>query len=72
NPANELLNVALGNITGGASDLMITDMSGKVLFSERGVIGNKEIDTSTLENGLYLLVIKNAEIHHQIKFLVTH
>ena len=56
NPATNIVNVFINQ----KSSVRISDLNGKILYQNSEVFpGKMEIDISGIENGVYLLVLKN-------------
>lgn len=73
NPVNKTLNINLESHRDFDADFRIIDMTGQVLIIEkhRHTIPNNSvcIDISALMPGLYMLNIRNEDIHKTVKFL---
>jgi hypothetical protein len=71
NPANNYLNVNITGI-GGTADLRITDVLGKLVYSDE-VSSAKKIDVSNFKNGVYLVtVLERGTVIQTRRIVVKH
>lgn len=66
NPVNDVLNVTGIN---GEFNLLIYDVSGKILYSDFSLIGNQKINFSEYSKGTYLIRLVSKEIEQSIKII---
>jgi hypothetical protein len=71
NPANDLLNVDLGN-KAEESNISIIDLNGKEVFSRLKSKGITQIDMLGIENGVYTVIIQNQEVVIAQRLIVNH
>jgi len=73
NPTNGIVNLKFMKELDGAT-MLVTDGSGKTVFSERNVkipVGSKLIDLSTYQNGLYFISIESGNVKYNYKVLIN-
>jgi hypothetical protein len=59
NPASGSVTVDLGS-TAGASDILITDAAGRVVFATQ-ISGKRLVEIDALAAGVYILVVKTGQ-----------
>ena len=76
NPANSFVNLAFTSLNGGATSVSVTDVTGRTVYAEEQTTdlapGKYErfIDVSSLDAGIYFLVLKTVEETTTQKFIV--
>lgn len=69
NPTKDLINLVLSSDQYG-SQIIVSGLDGKILFSKNSNIGRNEIDVSILNSGIFLIEVKrNKEILFKSKFI---
>jgi len=72
NPAVDQIAVTFPNITGAKTKAMVMDMSGRTLIESEEVNGNRiVINTSSLNNGAYMVVLSNAAGKETSKLIIN-
>ena len=72
NPANNYITInSPGNVT-GKTKVILYDATGKQLISLIVAVGSKQINTTSLPNGAYLMKIENNGIIKTEKILIMH
>ena len=69
NPVNDYLTVYFLNPTNNALEVKITDISGKTLISEHTWQEKLTLNTSSLNNGVYLVVVSDGKDSMVKKFI---
>lgn len=67
NPVKDKLTIKAYNIRDGISQITITDLSGKIILTDRMIGKQKDLDISSLPSGLYLLHLKNDNTTNTVK-----
>lgn len=60
NPATDIITVQIGEYTGKEYNILITDVNGKPLISEKYSGTNIEINTSSYSSGTYIITVYDA------------
>jgi hypothetical protein len=60
NPAKSQVNINIENLV-GTSNMIVTDLYGKVVKSQTLSMGNNEIDVSRLSGGIYFVSVNTSE-----------
>jgi hypothetical protein len=72
NPVNNYLNINLTSQTKNNSTILITDIIGRILITEKNNNQNIKLNTTNIPNGLYLLSIINEDSITTKKILIQH
>ena len=72
NPANDILNIELKSEQSLNTQIEILDFEGNILFSEKTSDSKKEINTSNIKAGLYILKVTNKNINHTETIIINH
>ncbi|MFN0201641.1 MAG: C10 family peptidase [Bacteroidia bacterium] len=76
NPANEVLKLNIQTTNAETSQVILTDLSGKVVYQQALDLNEgetqTEINTQTLPTGIYLLNINGNTVHQTQKVMVNH
>ncbi|MFM6984369.1 MAG: T9SS type A sorting domain-containing protein [Chitinophagaceae bacterium] len=71
NPATDIINVSVNLVDPSkASELTVTDMTGRVVYSETIFGSTTTISTSSLEAGMYIINVKNGDLTSTSKVTV--
>jgi len=71
NPSNSDISLLFNNLISQTAEITITDLSGKIVLSDQisnSESGKKEIKTSVLEPGLYIIIIADKQKTTCLKF----
>jgi PKD-like domain/Putative metal-binding motif/Secretion system C-terminal sorting domain/Bacterial pre-peptidase C-terminal domain len=70
NPASEILNIDLSQLPSENMQLILTDVSGRIVF-DKNIIneGNYETDITTLPEGIYILQVISGTYRENIKVI---
>lgn len=69
NPASNILNINISELTNNEGNIEIFDLSGRIVQSMKTI--EEKINISNLENGIYLIRIKNNTEIYSAKFIVN-
>ncbi|MBL8000344.1 MAG: T9SS type A sorting domain-containing protein [Flavobacteriales bacterium] len=78
NPVNETLTIDLTAATRGATEVMVTDLAGRVVIpttliaTEAGENQRRELNVSILTDGTYLMVVRRDGVPTTRTFVVAH
>ena len=72
NPANDILNIELKSEESLNTQIEILDFEGNMFFNEKTNNSKKEINTSNIKAGLYILKITNKNINHTETIIINH
>ncbi len=73
NPCNQMIAIEASASTWSAhTRIQIFDLVGRLVYESTGFEGRKQIDTSALNNGHYLIVLRNGDLSATGKFVVQH
>ena len=69
NPASNILNIDISELANNEGNIEIFDLSGRIVQSMKTI--EEKINISNLENGIYLIKIKNNTDIYSAKFIVN-
>lgn len=72
NPAREKVEISIGNRFSDPAELLLTDLSGRILMHETGLYPNTRINCGleALSSGLYLCILRSAQHTETQKLIV--
>ncbi len=74
NPSNGIFDISFFNPKNGNVDMKITDLTGKVIYSDNSFYKQgyckKQLSEESLNKGMYLLILENGSSNSTVKFVV--
>lgn len=72
NPADDKVEISIGNRFSGAAELILTDLSGRILMHETGLQPESKLSLrlESLSSGLYLCILRSAQHTDTQKLIV--
>ena len=72
NPADDKVEISIGNRFSGAAELILTDLSGRILMHETGLRPDSKLSLrlESLSSGLYLCILRSAQHTETQKLIV--